>query len=84
MQLPHSSDLLQRLEHLNRIGIALSKERDTLKLLDIILIAAKRLLNADGGTLYRLVEEQGRQQLRFDVVYNDSLQIHMGGATGGG
>lgn len=82
MQPSHSSDLLQRLEHLNRIGIALSKERDTLKLLDIILIAAKRLLNADGGTLYRLVEEQGCQQLRFDVVYNDSLQIHMGGATG--
>jgi HD-GYP domain-containing protein (c-di-GMP phosphodiesterase class II) len=82
MQSSHSSDLLQRLEHLNRIGIALSKERDTLKLLDIILIAAKRLLNADGGTLYRLVEEQDSQQLRFDVVYNDSLQIHMGGATG--
>jgi len=82
MQPPHSPDLLQRLEHLNRIGIALSKERDTLKLLDTILIAAKQLLNADGGTLYRLVEEQGRPQLRFDVVYNDSLQIHMGGATG--
>ncbi|MCB1765032.1 MAG: GAF domain-containing protein [Candidatus Competibacteraceae bacterium] len=82
MQLSNSSNLLQRLEHLNRIGIALSKERDTLKLLDIILIAAKRLLNADGGTLYRLVEEQGRQQLRFDVVYNDSLHIHIGGATG--
>ncbi|MCP5159987.1 MAG: GAF domain-containing protein [Gammaproteobacteria bacterium] len=82
MHSPHSSDLLQRLEHLNRIGIALSKERDTLKLLDTILIAAKRLLNADGGTLYRLVEEQGSQQLRFDVIYNDSLQIHMGGAIG--
>ena len=71
MHFSYSDDPLQCLEHLNRIGIALSKERDTLKLLDIILIAAKRLLNADGGTLYRLVEEQGRQQLRFDVVYND-------------
>ncbi|MCB1768272.1 MAG: GAF domain-containing protein, partial [Candidatus Competibacteraceae bacterium] len=82
MQPSPASDLLQRLEQLNRIGIALSKERDTLKLLEIILIAAKRLLNADGGTLYRLVEEDGRQQLRFDVVYNDSLKIHIGGATG--
>jgi hypothetical protein len=32
----------------------LSKERDTPKLLETILIAAKSLLNADGGTLYRM------------------------------
>lgn len=76
----YSSDPLQRLEHLNRIGIALSKERDAAKLLETILIAAKRLLNADGGTLYRL-EENG-QQLCFEVLYNDSLQLYMGGATG--
>ena len=34
----HSSDLLQYLEQLNRIGIALSKERDTPKLLELSLI----------------------------------------------
>ena len=58
MQPSHSSDLLQRLEHLNRIGIALSRERDTAKLLETILVEAKTLLHADGGTLYQLEENQ--------------------------
>ncbi|MBZ4194368.1 MAG: GAF domain-containing protein [Candidatus Contendobacter sp.] len=76
----HSRDLSQCLEQLNRIGIALSRERDTPKLLETILTAAKRLLNADGGTLYRL-NEDGRS-LRFEVLHSDSLQLHMGGASG--
>ena len=76
----HSRDLTQCLEQLNRIGIALSKERDTSKLLETILIAAKRLLNADGGTLYLLEEES--QSLRFEVLRSDSLQLYMGGASG--
>lgn len=80
MQLLYSQDLLQRLEQLNQIGIALSKERNTPKLLETILIAAKTLLNADGGTLYRL-EEDGRH-LRFEVLRNDSLNLRMGGTTG--
>ncbi len=80
MHLPYSNDPLQCLEHLNRIGIALSKERDTTRLLETILMAAKTLLNADGGTLYRLNEND--QQLRFEVLYNASLQLSMGGATG--
>lgn len=76
----HSNDPLQCLEQLNRIGIALSRERDTPKLLEMILIAAKRLLNADGGTLYRLDEDH--RQLSFEVLRNDSLQLFMGGRSG--
>ncbi|HAS50294.1 MAG TPA: phosphohydrolase [Gammaproteobacteria bacterium] len=76
----HSNNPLQRLEQLNRIGIALSKERDKAKLLETILVAAKTLLNADGGTLYRLDEDT--HQLSFEVLHNDSLNLHMGGATG--
>ena len=76
----HSRDLTQCLEQLNRIGIALSRERDNAKLLETILIAAKRLLNADGGTLY-LLEEESRT-LRFEVLRSDSLQLHMGGTSG--
>ncbi|MGB5063409.1 MAG: HD domain-containing phosphohydrolase [Candidatus Competibacter sp.] len=76
----HSRDLLQCLEQLNRIGIALSRERDTPKLLETILIAAKRLLNTDAGTLYLL--EKDAQHLRFEVLRNDSLQIYQGGTTG--
>ncbi len=76
----HSRDPLQCLEQLNRIGIALSKERDTPKLLETILIAAKRLLNTDAGTLYLLDKDE--QRLRFEVLRNDSLQLYLGGTTG--
>ncbi|MFO1372774.1 MAG: HD domain-containing phosphohydrolase [Candidatus Competibacteraceae bacterium] len=78
--LPHSQDLLQSLEQLNQIGIALSKEHDTPKLLEAIVVAAKTLLNADGGTLYRL--EEGGRYLQFEVLRNDSLKLRMGGTTG--
>jgi len=44
---------LSKLEYLNAIGIALSQERDINKLLETILVAAKNLTHADGGTLYR-------------------------------
>ncbi len=76
----HSKDPWQCLEQLNRIGIALSRERDTPKLLEMILLAAKHLLRADGGTLYRLDEDH--RQLSFEVLRNDSLQLFMGGSSG--
>ncbi|QIL43916.1 GAF domain-containing protein [Acidovorax sp. HDW3] len=69
--------LLERLEQLNRIGAALSRERDTERLLASILDAAKELLGADGGTLYR-VREDG-QALRFAIVRTDSLGLRLGG-----
>ena len=72
--------LLHRLEELNDIGIALSSERDINRLLETILIAAKRITRADAGTLYLLEEEQGR--LKFEIIRNDSLVIAMGGTTG--
>ncbi|HUP31282.1 MAG TPA: HD domain-containing phosphohydrolase [Usitatibacter sp.] len=72
------SHLLSRLEYLNQIGIALSQERDIDKLLETILIAAKNLTHADGGTLYRLVDGK----LRFEIVRTDSLSIAMGGSSG--
>ena len=49
-----SADLLQRLEQLVEIGVSLSREHDTDKLLEQILVAAKSITNADGGTLYRM------------------------------
>ena len=72
--------LLHRLEELNAIGIALSSERDINRLLETILIAAKRITRADAGTLYLLEEEQGR--LKFEIIRNDTLGIAMGGTTG--
>jgi HD-GYP domain-containing protein (c-di-GMP phosphodiesterase class II) len=69
---------LSKLEYLNAIGIALSQERDIDKLLETILIAAKNLTHADGGTLYRLVDGK----LCFEIVRTDSLSIAMGGSSG--
>jgi HD-GYP domain-containing protein (c-di-GMP phosphodiesterase class II) len=74
-----AEDLLGRLEQLNHIGIALSKERDITKLLEAILIAAKDVTHADGGTLYRMTEEK---TLKFEIIRNDTLGIAMGGTTG--
>ena len=73
-------DLLRRLEQLNAIGAALSKERDITRLLESILIAAKTITHADGGTLYRMADD-GRA-LRFEILRTDSLNIAMGGSSG--
>ncbi|OGS93048.1 MAG: phosphohydrolase [Gallionellales bacterium GWA2_59_43] len=71
--------LLDRLKELNEIGIALSKERDINSLLETILEAAKRITHADAGTLYLLADQQ---QLRFEIMRTDSLNIAMGGTSG--
>ncbi len=73
-------DLLRRLEKLNAIGTALSKERDITRLLESILIAAKTITHADGGTLYRVTDD--RKALRFEILRTDSLHIAMGGTSG--
>jgi HD-GYP domain-containing protein (c-di-GMP phosphodiesterase class II) len=70
--------LFTSLEYLNRIGVALSQERDINRLLETILTAAKTITHADGGTLYRLIDGK----LKFEIVLNDSLKIAMGGTTG--
>jgi len=75
----NSSNLLERLDQLNQVGIALSKERDTARLLETILVTAKRITNADGGTLYRVTDDG---TLKFEIMHNDSLGIAMGGASG--
>ena len=70
--------LFTSLKYLNEVGVALSSERDINKLLETILIAAKSITHADGGTLYRLIDGK----LKFEIVLNDSLKIAMGGTTG--
>ena len=48
------ADLEQQIQNLSQIGLALSKERDMSKLLEMILLEAKRISNSDGGTLYMI------------------------------
>jgi HD-GYP domain-containing protein (c-di-GMP phosphodiesterase class II) len=71
--------LLERVERLNRIGIALSAEKDPARLLETILRGAKELTGADGGTLYSVT---AAHTLAFDIMATDSLGISMGGTTG--
>lgn len=70
---------LERLELLHRIGIALSSERNRDRLLETILEEAKKLCNADGGTLYLRTDDD---HLAFAILRNDSLGVSMGGTTG--
>ena len=78
------------------IGIALSAERDHKRLLENILLEAKNLCKADGGTLYlcgNMVDkddepnpvfefESDGRFLKFVIMRNDSLNIAKGGTTG--
>ncbi len=72
------SELLERIDRLNEIGIALSAESDTPKLLELIMMGAKSLTHADGGSLYFLQDGE----LSFEIISNDSLDIQMGGTSG--
>ena len=72
-------DLLNQLDRLNTIGVALSAERDNDSLLEIILLGAKELTNADGGTLYLVTDDA---KLKFEIMRTQSLDIAMGGTTG--
>lgn len=77
---PIPSELFRRLEELNEVGISLSKVKDTNRLLEAILVAAKKITNADGGTLYRVDAE--KKLVHFEILRTDSLNIAMGGTTG--
>lgn len=73
--------LLARLDELNAVGIALSRERNIDRLLEAIVMAAKKITNADGGTLYRR-HAGDEDRLAFEIIRTDSLGIAMGGSTG--
>ncbi|MDO9205699.1 HD family phosphohydrolase [Methylotenera sp.] len=71
--------LLKRLERLNAIGVALSAERDNKRLLEMILLGAQEITNADGGTLYTITDDK---HLKFEMMSNKTLNIALGGTTG--
>jgi HD-GYP domain-containing protein (c-di-GMP phosphodiesterase class II) len=72
-------DLFRRLDQLNDIGASLSSEHDLNLLLEKIVLAAKQITHADGGTLYLLSED--RRALHFEIVRTDSLNIAFGGSS---
>lgn len=72
-----NSFLLKKIERLNNIGTALSSELDQQRLLERILLGAKELTDADGGSLYILENDQ----LQFRLVHTTSLDLHLGGSS---
>ena len=67
------------LELLYRVGISLSAIQDKNRLVEMILLEAKQLCNADGGTLYL---RNDADQLEFEILRNDTLRFAQGGTTG--
>ena len=80
MQEAHPFDAVALVKRLTHIGKALSSERDRDTLLEHILLAAKEIAHADGGTLYLLSPEG--DVLEYVIVRTDSLGIAYGGTTG--
>ena len=66
------------LKRLIDIGLALSAEKNSESLMERILLEAKSLSNADGGTLYL----KDGEHLEFEIIRTDSLNIAQGGTTG--
>ncbi len=77
-----SSDGGQTLEFVRRlsgVGIALSAEKDSARLMELILESAKDLTSADGGTLYTRTPDD---RLHFEIMITDSLGVRTGGTSG--
>jgi HD-GYP domain-containing protein (c-di-GMP phosphodiesterase class II) len=64
------------IDELNQIGIALSTQRDTESLLNLILQKSREITTSDAGSLYLVEEnEQGEKRLRFKLTQNESLKL---------
>tara|TARA_A100001037_G_scaffold303368_1_gene337179 strand:+ start:807 stop:2411 length:1605 start_codon:yes stop_codon:yes gene_type:complete len=71
--------LEDRLHNLSEIGMALSTEKNTDRLFEMILKEAKKITRADGRTLYSM-DKDGN--LKFEIMRNDTMDILMGGTSG--
>jgi phosphoserine phosphatase RsbU/P len=79
---------LQKLQQLSHdlqdvilpLGVSLSAEKNVDRLLETILLEAKKLCHADAGTLYVRTKDD---RLKFSIMLTDSLGIALGGSQGG-
>lgn len=71
-------DLQERVKQLNKIGLALSTEKNSDKLFEMILDEATNISKAAGSTLYEVVDEK----LHFSIIKNYPLNIWQGGLSG--
>ncbi|MFI5281822.1 MAG: HD domain-containing phosphohydrolase [Candidatus Dormibacterales bacterium] len=61
-------------DELNRIGIALSAERDLDQLQALILLTMRQLTNADGASLWLRTDDDGPPQLFLKASQNHSIE----------
>jgi HD-GYP domain-containing protein (c-di-GMP phosphodiesterase class II) len=70
-----AADAEERIAALNRIGIALSAERDMARLLEKVLSEPRRFTRSEAGSLYLLEEGPGGATLRFKLAQNDAVKV---------
>ena len=80
-RVPSEDGLADSFARLIEIGIALSSERNHDRLMEMILLEAKGICNADGGTFYLRTDDN---KLKFTIMHTDSKGIARGGTTGKG
>ena len=71
-------DFSSLLKELTDIGAALSAEKDHSRLLEMILIKAMDVTNADGGSLYTHTDDK---RLKFEIMLTNSRGVHRGGTS---
>jgi HD-GYP domain-containing protein (c-di-GMP phosphodiesterase class II) len=76
--MPEDSNMNGSFRRLIDIGVALSAEKDSKRLMEHILLEAQDMSNADGGTLYILKDNA----LVFEILRTESQGIAEGGTTG--
>lgn len=68
-------DRAEALQTVNEIGIALSAERNSDRLLELILTRARHLVAADAGSIYLVKKDEPEQRyLYFALAQNDSIE----------
>jgi HD-GYP domain-containing protein (c-di-GMP phosphodiesterase class II) len=72
-----NSNLQERLAELNKIGIALSSERNLDRLLDMILREVRKFTRSDAGSLYI----KDGDELVFKMAQNDTIDRQSGRET---
>jgi len=70
-----TSEILEQVEDILNIGIALSTQKDHNQILAMIVSEARRITRADAGTLYLLEGDH----LLFKITQNDSMKLFKGG-----
>ncbi|MTI68412.1 MAG: GAF domain-containing sensor histidine kinase [Firmicutes bacterium] len=75
------------------IGKSLSSERDTMKLLNMIINSSMKLTNSDGGTIYLVIDKFTKswssikdsnyedKLLKFEIAKNNSMDINLETST---